>query len=150
MSDDNDLNRVAEAYWMQLAERGAARQSNIPRRRARKPEIPEDSDSTDPTILIVRTLLDNVDVTQELVAESQTARQAMAETERRMAQRADTASTEMRTLTLAVQNLTTSQAALERLRSDRYIWVFGGMMIGAVLGCLAMTTLPEIWQKFFG
>ncbi|OYV33517.1 MAG: hypothetical protein B7Z80_23785 [Rhodospirillales bacterium 20-64-7] len=83
--------------------------------------MPDDSDPTNPLPLIVQALRVNADATQALAAELQMARQTTAEAERKMAMRANTTSAEIRSLALAVQNLTASQAALERLKSDRYI-----------------------------
>lgn len=150
MSEDDDLGKAAEAYWKRLIEAGGHKETHLPKRKAAKGKMPEDSDSTDPVVLIVQTVLDNVEVTKELVTESKTARLAMAETERKMSLRADTASAEMRSLTLAVQNFTASQAAIERLKSDRYIWVLGGAMIGAALASFALTELPLMWRQIFG
>jgi hypothetical protein len=112
--------------------------------------MPEDSDPTDPLALIVQALRENADAIQAMEAEFKAARLSMAETERKISLRADANSAEMRSLTLAVQNLTVSQATLERLKSDRYIWVLGAAMIGAALASFALTELPLMWRQIFG
>ena len=112
--------------------------------------MPENSDPTDPLALIVQALRENADAIQAMEAEFKAARLAMTETERKMSIQADTNSAEMRSLILAVQNLTTSQATLERLKSERYIWVLGGLLIGVALASFALTELPLMWRQIFG
>lgn len=112
--------------------------------------MPDEPDPTDPLALIVEALRENADTTQAMEAESRAARLAMAEAERKMNLRADTTSAEMGSLTRAVQDLTTSQNTIRRLKSERYIWTFGGALIGAVLTSFAISDLPLIWQHFFG
>lgn len=140
-SDDHDES--SSAYWLQLGAEGASK-------KAGQPVMPEESDPADPLALIVQALRDNADAVREMAAESVAARQAMTEATRGTALRADAASAEMRSLTLAVQNLTASQSTLERLKSDRYLWGLGGAMIGAVLTGILLTELPVIWRQIFG
>ena len=112
--------------------------------------MPDEPDPTDPLALIVEALRENADTTRAMEAESRAARLAMAEAECKMNLRADTTSAEMRSLTRAVQDLTTSQNTIRRLKSDRYIWAAGGAIIGVVLTSFAISDLPLIWQHFFG
>jgi hypothetical protein len=112
--------------------------------------MPEDSDPTNPLALIVQALRVNADVTQAMEAESRAARLTMAEAERKMSLRADTASAEMRSLTVAVQNLAASEETIQRLETERYLWVLGGAILGAVLASVALTGLPPLWQLIFG
>jgi hypothetical protein len=155
MSEDSDRERDREIteFWMQVAARGTpddGPHAPRPRRRGRKVEMPNEPDPTDPLALIVEALRENADATQTMEAESRAARLAMAEAERKMNLRADTTSAEMRSLTRAVQDLTTSQNTIRRLKSDRYIWAAGGAIIGAALTSFAISDLPQIWQHFFG
>ena len=110
----------------------------------------DDTDSTDPVAVIAGTVLKNVAITKELVAESQTARQALAETERKMALRADTASAELRSLTLTVQQFTAREETIRRLRAARWVWGFAGLMLGALLTSVATNELPIWWHQIFG
>ncbi len=110
----------------------------------------DDADSTDPVAVIAGTVLKNVAITKELVAESQTARQALAETERKMTLRADTVSAEMRSLTLAVQQLTAREETIRRLRGARWVWGFAGLILGALLTSVAVNDLPIWWRQIFG
>ena len=156
MSEEDDLGRAAEAYWKRIGNIGDSKatsdpsKTRAPKRKTERPNMPEDSDPTDPLALIVQALRENADAIQAMEAEFKAARLAMAETERKMSLQADTNSAEMRSLILAVQNLTVSQARLERLKSDRYIWVLGGVMIGAALASFALTELPLMWRQIFG
>lgn len=170
---ESDLDKAAEAYWMNVAARGAASlpPSRYARRRAQAakipdragdagtepsaentgaPNMPDEADSTDPVAVIAGTVLKNVAITKELVAESQVARQALAETERKMALRADTASAEMRSLTLAVQQLTAREDTIRRLHGTRWVWGFAGLILGAVLTSVAVNELPIWWRQLFG
>ena len=170
---ESDLDKAAGAYWMDVAARGAASlpPSRHARRRARAsrmpgraedagtepppentgaPEMSDDADSTDPVAVIAGTVLKNVAITKELVAESQTARQALAETERKMTLRADTVSAEMRSLTLAVQQLTAREETIRRLRGARWVWGFAGLILGALLTSVAVNDLPIWWRQIFG
>lgn len=112
--------------------------------------MPDEADPTDPVAVIAGTVLKNVAITKELVAESHVARQALAETERKMILRADTASAEMRSLTLAVQQLTAREETIRRLRGTRWVWGFAGLMLGAVLTSVAVNELPIWWRQLFG
>ena len=114
------------------------------------PNMHDEADPTDPVAVIAGTVLQNVAITKELVAESQVARQALAETERKMALRADTTSAEMRSLTLAVQQLTAREEAIRRLRGARWVWGFIGLILGAVLTSVAVNELPVWWRQLFG
>jgi hypothetical protein len=170
---ESDHDKAAEAYWMELAARGAA--SLPPPRYARRrtragktsdaagdagteptspntgvSDMPDEADPIDPVAVIAGTVLKNVAITKELVAESQVARQALAETERKMALRADTASAEMRSLTLAVQQLTSREETIRRLRGARWVWGFAGLILGAVLTSVALNELPIWWHQIFG
>ena len=170
---DSDHDKAAEAYWTEVAERGAAKSppSRYARRRARAgkmlgraegaetdppqenigaTDMPDETDLTDPVAVIAGTVLKNVAITKELVAESQVARQALAETERKMVLRADTASAEMRSLTLAVQQLTAREETIRRLHSARWVWGFAGLILGAVLTSVAVNELPIWWRQIFG
>lgn len=156
MSEEDDLGRAAEAYWMRLRKIGESKaidgppKTRTPKRKTERPNMPENSDPTDPLALIVQALRENADAIQAMEAEFKAARLAMTETERKMSIQADTNSAEMRSLILAVQNLTTSQATLERLKSERYIWVLGGLLIGVALASFALTELPLMWRQIFG
>lgn len=170
---ESDLDKAAEAMWLELAARGAASDppSRYTRRRPRSgkmsdraggtetepppentgaPDMSDDTDPTDPVAVIAGTVLKNVAITKELVAESQTARQALAETERKMALRADTASAELRSLTLTVQQFTAREDAIRRLRAARWVWGFAGLILGAVLTSVATNELPIWWHQIFG
>jgi hypothetical protein len=169
-------DKAAEAYWQEVAAQGAASlpPSRYARRRSRAGKVtnavgdagteppqantgisdmPDEADPTDPTdpvVVIAGTVLKNVAITKELVAESQTTRQALAETERKMALRTDTASAELRSLTLAVQQLTAREETILRLRAARWVWGFAGLILGAVLTSVAVTELPMWWRQIFG
>ena len=170
---ESDLDKAAGAYWMEVAARGAANlpPSRYARRRAqaakmpdraadagKEPllestgatDMPDEADSTDPVAVIAGTVLKNVAITKELVAESQVARQALAETERKMILRADTASAEMRSLTLAVQQLTAREETIRRLHGARWVWGFVGLILGAVLTSVAVNELPIWWRQLVG
>lgn len=170
---ESDHDKAAEAYWMELAAKGAASlpPSRHARRRARTEkmpdlagdagtepaaentgatDMPDEADPTDPVAVIAGTVLKNVAITKELVAESQVARQALAETERKMILRADTASAEMRSLTLAVQQLTAREETIRRLRGARWVWGFVGLILGAVLTSVAVNEVPMWWRQIFG
>lgn len=169
---DSDDDKAAEAYWMEVAARGAANlpPSRYARRRPRAGKIsdaagdagtepppntgvsdmPNEADPTDPVAVIAGTVLKNVAITKELVAEWQVARLALAEAERKMALRADTASAEMRSLTLAVQQLTSREETIRRLRGTRWVWGFAGLILGAVLTSVAVNELPMWWHQIFG
>ena len=112
--------------------------------------MPDEADPTDPVAVIAGTVLKNVAITKELVAEWQVARLALAEAERKMALRADTASAEMRSLTLAVQQLTSREETIRRLRGTRWVWGFAGLILGAVLTSVAVNELPMWWHQIFG
>jgi hypothetical protein len=122
----------------------------MPEQEIRMPEMAGETDPNDPLALIVRALRENADATDILTADSQAARQAMAEAERKMALRADTASAEMRSLTLAVQQLTDGRAAVRRLKAARVVWGCGGLILGAVLTSVVLTELPLWWRQIFG
>lgn len=113
-------------------------------------DMPDEADPTDPVAVIAGTVLKNVAITKELAAEWQMARQALAEAERKMALRADTASAEMRSLTLAVQQLTSREETIRRLRGTRWVWGFIGLILGAVLTSVAVNELPMWWRQIFG
>lgn len=113
-------------------------------------DMPDETDPTDPVAVIAGTVLKNVAITKELVDESQTARRALAETERKMILRADTTSAEMRSLTLAVQQLTAREETIRRLHSARWVWGFAGLILGAVLTSVALNDLPIWWRQIFG
>ena len=170
---ESDLDKAAGAYWTDVAARGTA--GLPPSRYARRPvracrmrdgageagtepppenmgatDMPDEADPTDPVAVIAGTVLKNVAITKELVAESQTARQALAETERKMALRADTASAELRSLTLTVQQFTAREETIRRLRAARWVWGFAGLMLGALLTSVATNELPIWWHQIFG
>ncbi len=169
---ESDHDKAAEAYWMEVAARGAASlpPSRYARRRTRAGKIsdaagdagtepppntgvsdmPNEADPTDPVAVIAGTVLKNVAITKELVVESQMARQALAETERKMALCADSASAELRSLTLAVQQLTSREETIRRLRGTRWVWGFIGLILGAVLTSVAVNELPMWWRQIFG
>lgn len=157
MSGNDDLDRSAAAYWMSLAKAGAQK-SPQPKPRRHKAtggampdeSEPDNADSTDPLALIVEAIRDNSDAIKAAAAEMGIARQTMAESERKIALRADTASSEMRSLTLAVQQFTAREDTIRRLRGARWVWGVGGLMVGAVLTSLVLNELPMWWRQFFG
>lgn len=111
---------------------------------------PDNADSTDPLALIVEAIRDNSDAIKAAAAEMGIARQTMAESERKIALRADMASSEMRSLTMAVQQLTAREDTIRRLRGARWVWGVGGLMVGAVLTSVAVNDLPIWWHQIFG
>lgn len=151
--EESDSNWSAKGYIQsmvevaQKAEREAARSRRQPRRKLAPLEEP---DLTDPLALIVEAIRDNSDAIKAATTEMTAARNAMAEAERKAGLRANATAVEMHSLTSAVQILTVSQSALERLKSDRYMWVLGGVMIGAVLASIALNDIPILWQRLFG
>jgi hypothetical protein len=156
MGGDDDHDRKAAAYWTGLAKAGAQKSQSKPRRsKATSGTMPdenkpESTDTTDPLALIVEAIRDNSDAIKAAAAEMGIARQTMAEAERKIALRADTASSEMRSLTLAVQQLTAREDTIRRLRAARWLWGVGGLMVGAVLTSVAVNELPRWWRQIFG
>ena len=115
-----------------------------------KPDLQENLDLTDPTVLIVRTLLDNVAITKDMMTESKMARQAMAESMRKTTLQADTTAAAIRSLTITTQQLVREQEALRHSKWDCYIWAAAGFILGAVAMGSSLTMLPALWQQIFG
>lgn len=153
MSEEaQDPDWSAKAYIQRMVEAGqkAEREAARSRRRQKGLVALEESDPTNPLALIVEAIRDNSDAIKAAAAEMGIVRQTMAESERKIALRADNASSEIRSLTLAVQQLTAREDTIRRLRGARWVWGCIGLILGAVLTSVVLNELPMWWRQIFG
>lgn len=144
-TDNNDQGDPAEAYWQRLRAAGMPK----PKAKPGKPKMPEQAkeiDSTDPLALIVEAIRDNSDAITAAVTEMAAARHVMAEAERKAALYADAMSADLRSNTLALQQLTAGQDKIATAENARYWWGLGGFVGGMVI----LESLSLLWQHVFG
>ena len=154
-SNGDRFNRQAMEYWQSVAAKGGGGperpEKNQRRRVMREPApsrdpIPAGADETDPTVIIIRQLVQNTDLLNAILAEDKATRQAIADSDRQTKRLADTAADNMRILNRTVENFSAGQAALDRAKSHNLYWGIAGFFLGMTV--LEAGTIA--WQHMFG
>ncbi len=153
--DGDRRDREIVEYWQGVAAKGGGgperpaknQQRSVTREPApSRDPIPAGADETDPTVIIIRQLVQNTDLLNANLAEAKATRQAIAESDRQTKRLADTAADNMRMLNKTVENFSAGQAALDRAKSHNLYWGIAGFFLGMTV--LEAGTIA--WQHMFG
>jgi hypothetical protein len=154
-SDGDRFNRQAMEYWQRVAAKGGGEPErpakNQRRRVMREPApsrdpIPAGVDETDPTVIIIRQLVQNTDLLNANLAEAKATRQAIIDSDRQTKNLADGAANAVRNLVGVVSTMTVSQTQLDRAKIHNVYWGVSGFVAGLIIMAAGVIT----WQHMFG
>jgi hypothetical protein len=154
-TDGDRRDREIVEYWQGVAAKGGGgperpaknQQRSVTREPApSRDPIPAGADETDPTVIIIRQLVQNTDLLNVILAEDKATRQAIADSDRQTKNLADGAANAVRNLVGVVSTMTVTQAELDRAKTHNVYWGAAGFIAGVIIMAAGVIT----WQHMFG